>query len=137
MNAADLIAEARTLLGTPFLHQGRQPGVGIDCGGLIVHLLAFAGIDYDITGYSRVPAGDRLKRHCDAVLESKSKYELEPADVLLFSIKRDPQHIGLYTGRTIVHAWYSAGPSAGVVEHRLTDLWTKRLVAAYRIPGIG
>ncbi len=31
------IAAARTCLGTPFHHQGRAPGVGLDCIGLDHH----------------------------------------------------------------------------------------------------
>ena len=32
---ADIVAAARSLIGTPFRHQARLPGVGIDCLNLI------------------------------------------------------------------------------------------------------
>ena len=35
MNANGIIASARACLGTPFLHQGRIPGVALDCAGLV------------------------------------------------------------------------------------------------------
>ena len=135
MTADELVTEARKLIGTPFHHQGREPGVGIDCGGVIVHLMGLCGIEYDIDGYSRIPTGDRLKRHCDAMLENKSKYAIEAGDVLLFSVKRDPQHIGLCAGRTMIHAWYSKH-GGSVIETTLGPDWINRLVAAYRIPGV-
>ena len=32
----DVVAEARRWLGTPWRHQARLRGVGVDCGGLVV-----------------------------------------------------------------------------------------------------
>ena len=32
----DVVREAKTWLGTPFHHQGRLKGVGVDCAGVIV-----------------------------------------------------------------------------------------------------
>ena len=40
MTSADIIAIARACLGTPFRHQGRIPGVALDCAGLVVAVAA-------------------------------------------------------------------------------------------------
>ena len=39
----NMIAAARACLGTPFHHQGRMPGVGLDCIGLVIVALARCG----------------------------------------------------------------------------------------------
>ena len=49
-----IVATAREYLLTPFHHQGRKKGVGIDCVGLIACVGHELGIlDYDCTDYSR------------------------------------------------------------------------------------
>ncbi len=40
---AAIVSAARALIGTPFLHQGRDPSVGLDCQGFIHALCAAAG----------------------------------------------------------------------------------------------
>jgi len=53
MSADEILAAARACLGTPFLHQGRIPGVALDCAGLVVAVAQAIGADYvDRTGYS-------------------------------------------------------------------------------------
>ena len=32
-NRNELMIAARSMVGTPFIHQGRVPGVGLDCAG--------------------------------------------------------------------------------------------------------
>ncbi|MDD5585633.1 MAG: hypothetical protein PHY92_01580, partial [Alphaproteobacteria bacterium] len=61
MRAVRMIAAARACLGTPFHHQGRKPGVGLDCIGLIVVALQAAGYDVrDRFDYSPRPDGRSL-----------------------------------------------------------------------------
>ncbi|MBK8745664.1 MAG: peptidase P60, partial [Propionivibrio sp.] len=33
---AAILAAARACIGTPFVHQGRIPGLALDCAGLVV-----------------------------------------------------------------------------------------------------
>lgn len=58
-----IIAKAREFIGTPYLHQGRVKGAGIDCCGLVIQVAKELGLsDYDLTGYSRYADGvDFLK----------------------------------------------------------------------------
>ncbi|MBI1756209.1 MAG: C40 family peptidase [Fimbriimonas ginsengisoli] len=44
MHPSDVIAIARSFLGTPFVLDGRVKGQGIDCGGLIVGVFREAGL---------------------------------------------------------------------------------------------
>ncbi len=43
MKREDFVRVARSYIGTPFHHQGRLPGVGLDCAGVIVCALAECG----------------------------------------------------------------------------------------------
>ena len=56
-----MIATARACAGTPFHDQGRAPGVGLDCIGLIVIAMRAAGFAvHDRTDYGRRPDGKSL-----------------------------------------------------------------------------
>ena len=136
MRRDDIIAAARGLIGTPFAHQGRTPGVAMDCGGVVVHLLGLMGIAYDVDGYSRLPDGDSLIRVVDGALERIARDAYRPADVVAVRISRHPQHLALVTDYGLLHAWQRVWSPASVVEHTLTDDWRARIVAAWQFPGV-
>lgn len=113
------------------MHQGRQPGVGLDCAGLIIHVVKTLGLEYtDLAGYPRTPFEGMLKAHLDGQPCLERINSLEPNCVLLMRIKRDPQHLALWTGEKMIHAYLTAGK---VVEHGMDDRWKKLIVAIYRI----
>lgn len=132
--AAEVIVEARTWIGTPFRHQGRKKGVGVDCAGLVIGVARTLGLsDADYIGYGRQPAGGLLPRllaeHLDAIAAP------EPAAVVLMAFGREPQHLGILTDvGTLIHAYESI---AACVEHRFADVWGARVRAAYRFRGLG
>lgn len=134
MTRGKIIKAARELLGTPWAHQGRMPGLGIDCAGVVVHILKLNGIDYDIAGYSYEPNGE-LTCHADACLTRIPKEQFQPADVLVFRIKRLPQHVAIATDKGILHSYNrGAGVQSRVVETGLTEQWRSHIVAAYQFP---
>ena len=58
-----------------------------------------------------------------------------PGDVLIFRVVRDgpAKHCGIATGEgTLVHAYWGRA----AVETRLVPWWTRRAVAAFRLPGV-
>lgn len=132
----EILAEARAWLGTPFRHQGRCQGVGVDCIGLIVGVARRFGLsDHNRTDYPRQPDGRSLEAALEAHLRRLGPGEMRPADVLLMRIRRLPQHVGILAERgTIIHAHSAAGR---VVEMRLNERWWERVLAAYRFPGVG
>lgn len=126
-----VVEAARACVGTPFLHQGRTPGVGLDCVGLVRWpQVAVAADDSDFRAYGRTPNPSRmgllLNRHFDAISPSDAR----PGDILWFRIAGDPQHLAIFTGETIIHA-VSNGPCA-VVEHGYRHPWPKRLAGVFR-----
>lgn len=131
--AADVIHHARQCRETPFVHQGRQPGVGLDCAGLIVHAYRAAGLPAtDETRYGRQPHPGQMRAALERRLV-RAAGPWQPADILWFRIQADPQHLALWTGDGILHAYLSAGR---VVETSLDARWQNRLVARYRHPGL-
>lgn len=136
MTRQEIIDAARQLLGTPWQHQGRVPGIGIDCAGVIIHILKLNGIDYDVQGYGRQPDGNMTK-HADACLRRIRKEDVQPGDVLVFRVKRLPQHIAILTDKGILHANERGGGGLSkVVETGLSNAWRAHIVAAYAFPWV-
>lgn len=128
--AARMIAAARGCLGTPFHHQGRQPGAGLDCIGLVVVALRAVDVPVrDRTDYARRPEGESLvaalRDHGAAPVP-----EIATGDVLLFRYDGHPQHAALATGADcMIHSFAPAGK---VVETVIGDYWRRRLSGVYR-----
>lgn len=132
---AGIIAEARTWLGTPYHHQGRAKGVGCDCIGLVIGVGRALGlVAVDAGGYSRQPDGRSLRAGFERHAVALPLDRLQPGDVLMMRIRRDPQHVGILgPGGTLIHAHSGAGR---VVEIPLDDRWRDRIVAAFAYPGL-
>ena len=125
-----IVEYAGSCIGTPFRHQGRVPGVGLDCAGLIAVCLDHVGITYnDEKAYSRRPIEKKLEQYMDAQPNLDRVDDMRPGDVLLFRIKTHPQHLAICAGETIIHAFSDKN---GVVENPINP-WLKNLVAIYRV----
>lgn len=130
-----IIAGARECLGTPFRHQGKLVGRGLDCAGVAIHAARQAGLDVIVVdGYGRHPADGSLEQALaeQTCLQPVSLDDRQPGDLLLMRFSADPQHLAIYTGESIIHAYQAAGKC---VEHRLSDVWAARIVAVYRFVG--
>jgi cell wall-associated NlpC family hydrolase len=118
---------ARSCIGTPFHHQGRKPGVGLDCIGLLVvagkHLPLV-----DCESYPTEPDGKTLMYW----LVEKNRFvqvEKRPGSLLVFAYAKEgvPQHVGVWTGSTIIHTSYKMRK---VIENRMDDFWEKKFLFA-------
>jgi NlpC/P60 family putative phage cell wall peptidase len=132
----DVVETARGWIGTPYHHQGRAKGHGVDCVGLILgvaHELAIPLIDkpeFRQVG-RRPPRGDWMlacfDEQCDRVEEP------EPGDVLVFwwnPRSKRPHHLALFTGENLIHTHSLVGR---IVEQPFNEWWQERFVAAYRM----
>lgn len=136
MTIDDILTAARECLGTPFRHQGRLIGFGIDCAGVAIHVARQIGAGHiDVSGYGRTPANGQLERSLDEqpCLERVALNERQAGDLLLMRFVSDPQHLAICAGETIIHAYESVGQCC---EHRLSSLWAARIVRVYRFRGI-
>ena len=115
------VAAARAELGTPWVHQGRLPGLALDCAGLVIvtaRRLGMVAADWDVGGYSRAPDGSMLAL-CEQHMQQIGVLEL--GAVLVLQTDREPQHMGIvgdyrHGGWSVIHASNAAG---SVVETRL------------------
>lgn len=128
----EFVDAARTWIDTPWVHQGRNRH-GVDCIGLLlVTCWSLNLTDYDVTGYGRSPDADFMRREC-ARLMTPVVGEPEFGDVLIMRFARDPQHVLIRTDHGVLHSWASA---RRVVEVAYPAAWRRRIVAAYRVPGV-
>lgn len=132
-----LVEIARSYLGTPFHHQGRLPGVGLDCAGVVVCAARELGIAVnDVQGYGRIPSNGlfpaAVEGHCDKIPQGM----VQPGDLMMFAFRAEPQHIAVVSQvapTMLIHAYSDVGR---VVENRLDDAWQKRLRGCYRLRGV-
>ncbi|MGH8585287.1 MAG: NlpC/P60 family protein [Gammaproteobacteria bacterium] len=132
---ADVVAVARTWLGTPYHHQASIKGVGADCIGFVKGVALEAGLITQEMAeglpidYSRQQTGGRLRRIMGDLLIAVPSSEVLPADVFLMRIAGEDSHIGLYTDLGIIHCHSDV---KGVVEQRLDSDTRKMISRAYR-----
>ena len=130
MTADQIIAAARECIGTPFAHQGRILNMALDCAGVAVHVFDRVGCDTDQpAAYSRMPNNSMLEYWADRQPFLKRVDTPQAGDILLMRFTGEPQHVAIFTGENLIHAYESIGR---VVEHRLDDKWRKRIVRVYR-----
>jgi hypothetical protein len=134
----------RSFEGTPYSHQGRLPGVAMDCPAPLIVACWIHGLkprSFDVTGYGQAPDGS-LKRYCDEHMAPIPYSEAREADVILAGWERDqskPRHLGVIVERGERTYWVQAEGHRHkkVIRTRLVFGVDKMvLIQAYRIPGV-
>jgi NlpC/P60 family putative phage cell wall peptidase len=141
----EIVAAARTWIGTPYRHLGRDRKY-IDCIGFVWAVPRGMGLAVpDIPSkYTRFPKTSMLIEGCERTLVRKEPQGIEriqPGDVLvLWGWERgEAQHFAI-VGRhpmvpavlTMIHAFEKREQ---VVEHSIDEFWKERYVATYEYPG--
>ncbi len=141
---AEFLATVRSYLGTPYHHQGRLPGVGMDCPAPLICAAWAHGIkpaSFDVKAYEREPDGKTLKGLCDAHLEPIAFDAAVPGDVLLCKFNGGrPRHLGILSGADPARRYWIEAESKTykrVIESRLIIGGNyMQLVQAYSVPGL-
>lgn len=132
MTGDEIVQQARAWLGTPFHHQGRLQGVGVDCIGLGKGVADAIGVQLtDILNYPRTDNGSILERELDAQFDVVAQADIEPGDILLTHPSPQHRHIVIVTGLDplyIIHCHLKHG----VVEQRYDHRIAGRIVKAFR-----
>lgn len=132
MTRDEIVAEARSWIGTPWHHQGRVKGVGVDCVGVAIGVVRAFGIPVaDDRNYPLSPFDHRLQEAIEA--HCTRTRIVDVGDLVLFRFLGFPQHVGIDCGATFIHCWQSAGHCA---EQYWDNKWRLRVVARYRLPGV-
>ena len=141
---AEFLATVRSYIGTPYHHQGRLPGVGMDCPAPLICAAWEHGIKprtFDVTAYPREPDGSTLRRLCDQNLEAIHFDDAIAGDVLLCKFNGGrPRHLGILSGDDPNRRYWIEAEShkfKRVMEARLIFGGAyMQLVQAYRVPGL-
>jgi cell wall-associated NlpC family hydrolase len=130
-----LVEAARECVGTPWHHQARTPGAGIDCIGVLVYSARRARIRVDdVTDYPSTPQTGWLIAEISKQMVPVSLAELRLGDVLVFAWSTQPWHVALVSKvepLSIIHAWRQVRVC---VEQTLSESWRARIHSAWRFP---
>ena len=127
--------------GTPFHHQGRAPGVGMDCPAPMICAARHFGLvppAWDVGAYPSEPDGN-LQATLDAWLRPVPRDHLQLGDVVLNAYRlRAPRHLAYIVGERwgeweMLHA--DARTGNAVVERLAYDRHI-RYVQGYAVPGV-
>lgn len=129
----DIVEEARTYLGVPWVHQGRSRD-GIDCAGLpCLVARAVRGYTFDIANYAAQAQDETMLALCAEHMDRVPMEELAPGHVVVMRFQNQ-RHIGIigdYPGAlSLIHAASNHGK---VVEHRLDSVWRRLCIAAFAL----
>jgi NlpC/P60 family putative phage cell wall peptidase len=137
----DIVAEARSWIGTPYRHQASLKGVGCDCLGLVRGVWrAVIGREPErappyTPDWAEASGSEALARAAARHLIAVPLEKFAPGDVLLFRWRSHlpAKHAGIVTAKDLmVHAH----DGAAVAEVAIVPWWRRRLAYAFRFPGI-
>lgn len=140
--------EVRKWRGTPFLHQQRVRGLGVDCVGLVLSVTQDLGLSdrngvpfdrNDHAGYGPQPVATYVLDTCKRRLLQKPIEQMKPGDVFCMKVPIDPTHTGFIVDGErgefhVVHAY--DGGMKRCIEHVLDTQWRRRIAAVFQIPGV-
>lgn len=148
LKSDEIVAEARTWVGTRYHHQAMKKRVGVDCVGLIVGVgkaLGFFGADFEekfreFDGYSHVPNPAKMRRGLELFLEPAGieKTEVPGPGVIGWLEWRDdlPMHLCIFAAfdirLTMIHAYK---PIGFCVEHTVDEAWKGRINSFWKFRG--
>ncbi|MBK5926035.1 peptidase [Rhodobaculum claviforme] len=144
MTGADVVAQARGWVGTPWCHGAACRGAGADCLGLVRGLWREIRPDEvpSVPPYppdwAEVGPPDRLVAGLARSLVCCAGRTPAPGDVLVFRLSaRGPaKHLGVLTEAGPQARFVHACSGHGVVEAALSAPWRRRIVARFAFPGI-
>lgn len=117
-------------LGVPYQHQGRSTA-GMDCVGLIIAVGRDLGIDMNDQDYPylKIPDPTVLLSGMMNNFMHKPGSSYEPGDIIVFRIRRNPQHVGIILeNNKLIHSYENVGK---VVMHDMDQRWVKRIAAVF------
>lgn len=118
---ARVVAAARACLGTPFRPQGRVPGLGLDCVGLVLVAARAAGLAPVVPAYRLSGDHAALLAATLAALGCRPA-AAAPGTVMVLAPGGRARHLGIVSDCGLIHAHAGLGR---VVEGPIDPDWTK------------
>ena len=137
-----IVTEARSWLGTPYLHQATHKGRGCDCLGLI------RGVWREVVGAEpslvppytpdwSEPAGqEALLSAAQSWLVAADDVAWQAGQVLLFRMRQNAvaKHLGILTDSASGFSFVHAYSGHGVIESPLSQPWKRKVAARFTFP---
>lgn len=137
MTAAAFVAQARSYLGVPWVHQGRTRD-GIDCLGLVVESARVShGSTVDVRDYAAQAQDETMLQLCQQHMDRVWPAQMQVGDIAVIRYANQ-RHMAIITDYPapgefgLLHASSIYGQ---VVEHRLDAAWRRMILAAFRLRG--
>lgn len=141
MKGIDIVNQARTWVDTPYHHQARVKGHGVDCAQLII------GVGQELNlvpeypkiymSYGRVPRPDFMRARLAEFMDEIKPSEAKIGDVFWMGWRKSaPMHLGIFSdlhGGGVIHAYSKAGK---VIETRLDSEFKKMIDSWWRYRGV-
>lgn len=100
----DIIARARSAVGTRFRPQGRELDIGVDCVGLAMFAFRVQSDaeprDYRLRGHHQRELERRMPRYFRRIRPSGRR----PGDLILCTVSDDQMHLAIDCGGSFIHA---------------------------------
>ncbi|WP_421863744.1 NlpC/P60 family protein [Parvibaculum sp.] len=140
----EIVAAARSWIGTPYRHQASMMGAGTDCLGLV------RGVWREVVGpepetppaytatWAEAPGGNAEETMAQAARRHMKEIGCGAAgagDVMLFRMRANgpAKHAAILSGdNRMIHAW----SDRAVVETVMGRWWRARAAYAFRFPGL-
>lgn len=135
-----IVSEALTWLATPFHHQARLKGCGVDCANLLAGVFAAVELIPDIV-FAAYPQDWHIHNDEPRFLRELALYADElpagapalPGDIAMFKYGRHAAHGAIVTAwPQIIHAWKDVGcvvlteADSGPLASRFAGIWRMR-----------
>ena len=131
MDTSKIVQEARTWIDTPFHHQGRLKGVGVDCLGLVICIFNALGAKLvDKAAYPRYPSGGLLMAGIRSQCIEIDISDAKTGDIFVSAERHQPNHVMIYDAETdtVIHSYYQ---NEKVTEHQ-RELMATKIIGAFR-----
>lgn len=141
-SAATIVAEARSWIGTPYLHQASVRGAGADCLGLVrgvwrgLHGAEPEAVPPYTQDWSEPAQDEALWRAARRWLTEQDRSRDQIGDVLLFRMtdRAVAKHLGIQVAAGAAPRFVHAYSGHGVTETALSLPWRQRIVARFSFP---
>lgn len=138
--ATDIVAIARSWIGTPYVHQASVKGAGCDCLGLL------RGVWRELNGEEAedippylpdwdAPGGEILRDGLARHLSPIALAAIAPGDVVLFRMvpRASARHCAIVGDKDGVLTLIHARQNKRVGEEPLSPFWRRKLAYAFRL----
>jgi cell wall-associated NlpC family hydrolase len=121
----DLIEVARSWLNTPWQHNQKTKGIGVDCVNFLNAIANESGVIIEEIPehYGRVATDNNIEEYLERNFKKKPTKDIEKNNIILYAFSGYKNHVALATSNnTIIHANSRVGK---VVEHNIDGVWLR------------